>query len=222
MKPLNTSPAKLIHGTQNRLLVEHFLVEGFPQKYLNSGLSLIEADFPDIWLQSRLQARMHLKLLWHQPSTKVVCCFSLGCIFSAHSHRHLLGVVGSIFGNPQAEPSSPWKFLLHMSPVIIWYYVISIYPFWTQIPDPCNHETIFFWRSWEHFSRSHFQNTRARPHPACPGSSWPLPPQSLAKVGESGGSQKTFGSIDVDPFHQGDDGRGKKKHPKLFARFFLG
>lgn len=63
MKPLNTSPAKLIHGTQNRLLVEHFLVEGFPQKYLNSGLSLIEADFPDIWLQSRLQARMHLKLL---------------------------------------------------------------------------------------------------------------------------------------------------------------
>ena len=69
----------------------------------------------------------------------------------------------------------------------------------------------------EHFGEATFRTPGPNTRP--PGTS-SLPPQSLAKVGESGGSQKTFGSIDVDPFHQGG-GRGKKI-PKLFASFFSG
>ena len=60
MKPLNTSPAKLIHGIQNRTLVEHFLVEGFPQKYLKSGF---KHDFKQVCISNCFDISLLRELL---------------------------------------------------------------------------------------------------------------------------------------------------------------
>ena len=73
----------------------------------------------------------------------------------------------------------------------------------------------FFLEKLEHFSRSHFQNTRARPHPACPGSSWPLPPQSLCQGRRIRRKPKNFRVDWCWPFPPRRPGRWNKKFPKV-------